>query len=98
MDTQHQKPAERITYEIDLSSRLLSGVEVSSATCSATNITTGATDNAVLVSTTCSITSTAAKFTVHNMVSQRHYKVTVAATLSNSDIIEEDIEIRCEAV
>lgn len=98
MEIQYQQPTERKTYEIDLSPRLLDGVTVSSATCSAINVTTGATDNAVLTSLTCSVTTPSVFFTTTGMTDQRLYKITVLATLSNSDIIEEDVEIRCEAL
>ena len=98
MEIQFQQPGERITYEIDFSPRLLGSVTVSSATCSAVNLTTGAADNTILQSTTCTVTSPNVFFTVTSPTANRRYKVTVLATLSSSDILEEDVEIRCEAL
>jgi len=52
---------------------------------------TGAVDNSVLGSTSATISGTQARVRVKQGVSGVQYKITFVITLSNTDILEEDV-------
>jgi hypothetical protein len=86
-----KQPSETYTIAVEFSGKLPSGASLSSGTVSATRMDTGATDNSVLASTSATISGTQARVRVKQGVSGVAYKITFVVTLSNTDILEEDV-------
>jgi hypothetical protein len=86
-----KQPAETYTVAVEFAGKLPSGASLSSGTVSATRMDTGATDNSVLASTSATISGTQARVRVKQGVSGVPYKLTFVVTLSNADILEEDV-------
>ena len=92
METITKQPSEVITYGIDFTARMPSGSSLSSAVASAVFLGDGSNaSSSVLTSETCTIASSVAKFTVQSGLNGGDYKITILATLSNSNILENDI-------
>jgi hypothetical protein len=91
MKTFEKQPAEAYTIAFEFAGKLPSGANLSSGTVSAIRMDTGATDNSVLASTTATIVSTQARVKVQSGLTGVDYKITFLMTLSNGDLLEEDI-------
>lgn len=89
-----KQPLESYTVGFEFAGKLPSGVTLTSGTVSAMNIGSGATDNTVLASTTATISGTQAVVKVQGGVNGQMYRVTFLLTLSNGDILEEDLEMQ----
>lgn len=90
-----KQPNERLTVSVDLTARLLSGVTISSVAASAVVFSTGvdATSD-VLQSTTGAVSGNYARITLKSgQTTGTKYRVKILATLSNSDILEEDLDV-----
>lgn len=86
-----KQPGERWTQAIEFSGKLPSGASLASGTINAVRTDTGATDNSVLASTTLTITGTQATYTHLAGLDGITYQLTALVTLSNGDILEEDV-------
>lgn len=87
-----KQPSEIITYGVNFTARMPEGATLSSATVSAIFLGDGTSaTGTVLLSSICTIVSSTAKFTVQSGINGGDYKITVLATLSNSNILETDI-------
>lgn len=93
-----KQPSESYTIEIEFLNRLPSGTTISSGTVSATDLSTSFFDNSVLASTTATISGTKAKAKVQAGTNGKNYKLTFLTTLSDSSILEEDVEMRVRAI
>lgn len=93
-----KQPNESYTIGVEFANRLPFSATVSSGTVSAKDLSTGATDNSVLSSTTATISGTQARVKVLGGTHQKNYKVTFAVTLSDSGVLEEDIEMRVREI
>lgn len=92
-----KQPAESYTIAVEFAGKLPTGASLSSGTVSALRLDTGATDNSVLASTTATIVGTQARVKVQAGTSGLDYKITWLMTLSNGDILEEDVTMDVEA-
>jgi hypothetical protein len=92
-----KQPAESYTIAVEFTGKLPTGATLTSGTVSAVRLDTGAADNSVLASTTATIVGTQARVKVQAGTSGVDYKVSFLVTLSNSDLLEEDIEMRVQA-
>lgn len=92
-----KQPAESYTIAVEFAGKLPSGASLASGTISAVRLDTGATDNSVLASTTATIVGTQARVKVQAGTSGIDYKITFLLTLSNGDLLEEDVLMRLVA-
>ncbi len=90
-----KQPSERQTVSVDFGSRLLGGVTIASATATGTEWSTGTTaTNTILQSGTGTVNGESVEVTLKaGQTDGTKYKVTILATLSNSDILEEDLAV-----
>lgn len=88
-----KQSAEQRPYTVDFSLRLPEGVTIASCTLSAFNVFGLAADNAILQSTTGTLSADFKKATaiILGGISGQDYTVTFRANCSDSDIIEQDI-------
>lgn len=93
-----KQPAESYTIAVEFLGKLPSGVSLSSGTISAVRLDTGATDNSVLASTTATIVGTQARVRVQAGTGGIDYKLTFLCTLSNGDLLEEDVVMEVESL
>lgn len=93
-----KQPAESYTIAVEFAGKLPSGASLASGTVSAVRLDTGATDNSVIASTTVTVVGTQARVKVQAGTSGLDYKITLLMTLSNGDILEEDVTMDVEAV
>jgi len=93
-----KQPAESYTIAVEFAGKLPTGASLTSGTVSAIRLDTGAADNSVLASTTATIVGTQARVKVQAGTSGLDYKLTFLATLSNGDVLEEDLIMEVEAL
>lgn len=93
-----KQPAESFTIAVEFAGKLPSGASLVSGTVSAVRTDTGATDNTVLASTTATIVGTQARVKVQAGTSGIDYQVTFLCTLSNGDVLEEDLTMDVESI
>ncbi|BFU90161.1 MAG: hypothetical protein NTAFB01_13480 [Nitrospira sp.] len=91
MEQFEKQPAEAYTIAFEFSGKLPTGANLSSGTVSVVRLDTGATDNTVLASTTATIVGTQARVKVQSGTTGIDYKITFLVTLSNGDVLEEDV-------
>lgn len=91
MKTFEKQPSESWTFAVEFVGKLPAGASLASGTVSAIRLDTGATDNSVLASTTATIVGTQARVKVQAGTTGVEYKLTFLVTLSNSDLLEEDV-------
>lgn len=91
MKTFEKQPAENWTIAVEFVGKLPSGATLQSGTVSAIRLDTMATDNSVLASTTATIVGTQARVKVQAGLTGIDYKLTFLLTLSNADVLEEDL-------
>ena len=86
-----KQPAEQVTYAFEFKNRLAFGAALSSGTVAATD-TSDSSDvtSTLLSSSTATISGTQARFRVIAGTAGTTYRITLKATLDNSDILEED--------
>lgn len=94
-----KQPAERFPVTIDLTNRLPTAITISSCTVAAIDLTTlGDATSTVLLSGTATVSGGKVTGVVRAGTSGRTYKVTFTATLSDSSILEEDIQMDVLAI
>lgn len=93
-----KQPLESYTIAVEFAGKLPSGATLASGTVSAVRMDNGATDNSVLASTTMTIVGTQARVKVQGGLSGIDYKLTCLITLSNSDLLEEDVTMEVESL
>lgn len=91
MKSFEKQPGESYTIAVEFAGKLPSGASLLSGTVSAVRLDTGATDTSVLASTTATIVGTQARVKVQAGASGVDYKITFLLTLSNADLLEEDV-------
>lgn len=89
-----KQPSEQTTRAFEYANRLPFSATLSSATLTAYNLSTQATDTSVLESTTGTVSGTQVRFRAKAGTNGVNYKITCYATLSNGDILEDDVEMR----
>jgi len=89
-----KQPSESYAIGIEFAGKLPAGATLASGTVSAIRLDTEATDNAVLASTTATISGTQALVKVQAGTAGITYKITFVVTLSNTDILEEDLILK----
>ena len=86
---------EQVTYAFEFKNRLAFGAALSSGTLTATDTSDSSDVTATLLtSATATISGTQAKFRVIAGTAGRTYRITLLATLDNSDVLEEDVLFR----
>jgi hypothetical protein len=86
-----KQPDEIYPVTIDFSARLPTGLTISSAAGSVTNLATDASENAMLSSTTLTVSSGNVTGKVTGGSHGTDYRITFKATLSDSSVLEEDL-------
>ena len=92
-----KQPAESYTIAVEFAGKLPTGATLVSGTVSAVRLDTGAADNSVIASTTATIVGTQARVKIQGGTSGVEYKLTFLVTLSNTDQLEEDLDMRVAA-
>lgn len=101
MDTFTKQPSEKQTRAMNYTARLPQGAAtLSSATVAAYDDAGTNVSATILVSTTCTLSadSLSALFRVQAGTDGEDYKITVTATLNNTDILEDDVLMKVRAV
>lgn len=91
-----KQSAERRTRTIDFSDRVPSGVTISSATVACVKASTLELVNDMLASTTATVSGGNVSFTVLGGESGVDYRITVTATLSDSEVVTGDVMMRVQ--
>ena len=94
MITIDKQPSEDLVYGIDFADEIASGVSLSSITWSAKRLDTLATDNTVLQSTTGTVSGTEGRCKIIDGVDGVDYQLTSIATLSDGNVLEDEILMR----
>ena len=89
----NKQPSETYTIAVDFVGALPVGETPFSGTVSARKYETGVTDNTVLSSTTATISGTQARIRVLGGTSGLVYRITFLVTLTNNDLLEEDVDM-----
>lgn len=94
MSVIEKTPNEKYTITVDFEDRLPTGATVSSGTVGAIDLSNGQSTEDVIGSTTATVTTTTAAVVLQAGTANKDYKITFTVTLSNSNILEEVIELR----
>ena len=87
-----KQPNEQVTYAFEFKNRLAFGASLSSGAFTATDKSDDSDVTATLLSSsTATISGTQARFRVIAGTAGRTYRITLLATLDNSDVLEEDV-------
>ena len=89
-----KQPQERYTMGFGFTGYLPAGATLSSGTVSAVRLDTGAADNSVLDSLALTISGDQALVRVKDGLDGVDYKLTFLVTLSNGDVLEEDLIVQ----
>lgn len=93
--TMIKQSAERRTRAVDFSNKLANGVTITGATIAAVNLLTQENvASSILASTTGTVSGGNVSFIALAGTNNTDYRVTVTATLSNSDILTADVMLR----
>lgn len=94
MESFPKQPAEAYTIAMDYTNKLPTGATVSSGTVAAVDLVDNSSaSSTVLASTTATISGAQARVKVQAGTNGRSYIVTFTTTLSNGDILEDDVRM-----
>ena len=91
MNTFEKQPDEAYIIAVEWAGKLPEGASLVSGTVQATRFPDLVTDNSVISNTLASVSGTQSLIRCQNGVHGRDYRITFLMTLSNGDVLEEDV-------